>query len=155
MENGKIYLAEQLWNLHEKCNILEDTKLGYKLFWQLLKSSGLSPYSLTIKSLNCDVHAATSALRKSLRKLEKDGWICTCTHPDDCRVRCVQTTKKFHELADEYIRELENVFELFEESADGVTSDEKMPTPKITTQHYNGLDTSERLDLYDRIRRIL
>jgi len=116
MDSQKRLLAEKLWMLHEQYNILENTKLGNKLFWQLLKWSNATPYDITIKKLNCDVGVATSALRNVLRRLERDGWVVVCPHPDDSRVRCVLVTQKFKELANNYMQEMDRLFSEFEET---------------------------------------
>jgi len=110
MQNTQLQLAANLWVLHEQYNVIEKTRLGTQLFWQLLKSLDAAPYNLTIKLLNCDVDVATSALRSTLRRLERDGWIQICSHPDDRRVRCVQVTQKFMDVANVYLADIDRHF---------------------------------------------
>ncbi len=83
--NPRLLLAEQLWDLREQYSIFGHSRFGLDLFWQLVNASA-SPYSLSIKPLNADGMAVPSALRKTLRKLEHEGWIRIDSHPDDQRV---------------------------------------------------------------------
>lgn len=130
MQNIQLQLAAKLWALHEQHNVIEKTRLGTQLFWQLLKSLDAAPYNLTIKLLNCDVDVATSALRNTLRRLERDGWIRICSHPDDRRVRCVQVTQKFMEVAKVYFSDMDKCFTEYHQASSCTKLAGSVPTAR-------------------------
>ena len=108
----RLSIAKKVWLLYETSNPLGSGRfITDRLFWYLLEAAYAAPYSLSIKSLREEYRLATDgALRKTLRRLEREGWVQIEGHPDDRRVHCVLPTAQFVAVATRFMTDLDAIF---------------------------------------------
>lgn len=105
-------MAMKVSRLHETSNRLGNGRfITDRLFWYLLEAAYAAPYSLSFKSLREEYRLATDgALRKTLHRLEREGWVQTEGHPNDRQVHCVLPTAQFVAVATRFMTDLDAIF---------------------------------------------
>lgn len=96
---GSLGQVWRWWTLH---TMVEPTPLGTEIFFALAQA-GLSGKALRMKELLADLPHAQSAIRKTLKKLEDEGWIIFGSVANDKRAKTVIPAEKFILYADEFL----------------------------------------------------
>jgi DNA-binding MarR family transcriptional regulator len=81
------------------------THAGKDLFIRIAISC-LSQEAQSLKNLYWDSNYASSGMRKTLRQLEREGWLRREPLPEDMRCRILVATEKFKSLVVEYLQVL-------------------------------------------------